>query len=369
VDMLHAGLRDTGVDIVRAEPTLPPLPNFSYRALSLIGRDLRAFLTNYPLWSRYPEADIYHLTSQTLASLLLLRRPPGKVVVTVHDIFPYMFRDDPQLRSPYGTDHLYHRLAMAGLKRADHLIAVSQYTRQCVIERLGIAPEKITVVYSGIDHEHFRPLPVTAAVRERYALPEGPRYLIYVGSEDPRKNLATLVRALAELRRELPDVELIKVGRSHFERERQRLLELATKLEVRSAIHFLEDVSDHDLPLLYSLADLYVTPSLYEGFGFPVLEAMACGTPVVYARAGALPEIVGNGGVEVFPCDVRTLARTVSALLRSKKKRLSLRHAGQDVAADFAWSATTRSTAAVYEGCLDECGRRLASSRRTRRTA
>ena len=262
---------------MRAEPTLPPLPNFSYRALSLIGRDLRAFLTNYPLWSRYPEADTYHLTSQTLASLLLLRRPAGKVVVTVHDIFPYMFRDDPQLRSPYGTDHLYHRLAMAGLKRADHLIAVSQYTRQCVTERLGIAPEKITVVYSGIDHERFRPLPVTAAARERYALPEGPRYLIYVGSEDPRKNLATLVRALAELRRELPDVELIKVGRSHFERERQRLLELATKLEVRSAIHFLEDVSDQDLPLLYNLADLYVTPSLYEGFGFPVLEAMERG--------------------------------------------------------------------------------------------
>ena len=77
MDMLHAGLRDAGVDIVRAEPTLPPLPNFSYRALSLIGRDLRAFLTNYPLWSRYPEADIYHLTSQTLASLLLLRRPAG----------------------------------------------------------------------------------------------------------------------------------------------------------------------------------------------------------------------------------------------------------------------------------------------------
>jgi glycosyltransferase involved in cell wall biosynthesis len=350
VDMLHVGLRDSGVEIVRTEPTLPPFPNFAYRALSLVGRDLRAFLTNYPLWSRYPEADVYHLTSQTLASLLLVRRPPGRVVVTVHDIFPYMLRDDPQLRSPYGTDHLYHRLAMAGLKRADHLIAVSQYTRQCVIERLGISPEKITVVHSGIDHDRFRPLPVPAAVRERYALPEGPRYLIYVGSEDPRKNLVTLVRALAELRRELPDVELIKVGRSHFERERQRLLQLATKLEIRGAIHFLEDVSDHDLPLLYNLADLYVTPSPYEGFGFPVLEAMACGTPVVYARAGALPETVGNAGVEVFPCDVRTLARAVSALLRSKEKRLSLGRTGQDVAADFAWSKTIRSTATVYEG-------------------
>jgi glycosyltransferase involved in cell wall biosynthesis len=349
VQMLAAGLRDAGVSVIRAEPTIPVLPNVSYRALGLIGRDLRAFLVNYPLWSRYPHADIYHLSTQTLASLLLLRRPRGKVVVTVHDVFPYMLRHDPRLRSPYATSRLYHWLAMAGLKRADHLIAVSDYTRNCLVELLDIHREKITVVHHGIDHDRFKLLPPTTAGRERYGLLEGRRYLIYVGSEDPRKNLGTLLGALAELRRELPDVELIKVGRPHFEGERQRLLDLASKLGIRGAVHFLGDVSEDDLPLLYNAADLFVTPSLYEGFGFPALEAMACGTPVVCAKAGSLPEIVRTAGVQVFPCNVETLSNTLTALLRNSEKRLLLRQYSQEIAADFTWSAAIKSTRAVYE--------------------
>jgi glycosyltransferase involved in cell wall biosynthesis len=347
--MLAAGLRDAGIDVVRAEPTIPALPNLSYRALGLIGRDLGAFLTNYPLWSRYPKADIYHLTTQTLAPLLLLCRPKGRVVVTVHDLFPYMLRHDHRLRSPYVLSRLYHRLAMAGLKRADHLIAVSEYTRKCLVEYLDIRPEKITVVYHGIDHDRFRRLTPTPATRERYGLTEGRRYLIYVGSEDPRKNLGTLLGALARLRRELSDVELIKVGRAHFEGERLRLLALASELGVQGAVRFLDDVSENDLPLLYNAADLFVTPSLYEGFGFPVLEAMACGTPVVCAKAGSLPEIVGSAGVQVSPCNVDTLSKTLTALLTNKEKRTALQRDSQKIAAEFTWSAAVQSTAAVYE--------------------
>jgi glycosyltransferase involved in cell wall biosynthesis len=359
VQMLHAGLCEAGVDAVRVTPTLPSLPDASYRLFRLLGRDLRAFLRNYPLWATYPKADIYHVTEQALASLLLLRRPKGRVVVTVHDLFPYIVYNDPQLGSPYGTDRLFYRLPIAGLKRADHLIANSQYTKQSVVEYLGIAPEKITVIYLGIEHERFRPQSVLAALRESYGLPEGRRYLIYVGSEDPRKNLVTLVRALAQLRSELPDVELIKVGRSHFHRERQRLVELATQLGVRTAIHFLEDVPEDDLPLLYNLAALCVMPSLYEGFGFPVLEAMACGTPVVYAHAGSLPEIAGNAGVPVFPCDVATLASTLLALLQNRDKQLLLRQTGRDQAARFTWTATIQSTAAVYEQLIHAAGQNV----------
>src|SRR5205823_1986824 len=178
VQMLHVGLRKAGVDAVRVAPTLPSLPNVTYRLFRLLGRDLRKFLTNYPLWLKYPKADTYHVTEQALASLLLFGRPKGRVVVTIHDIFPYMVRNDPQVGSPYGPEHLSYRLPMAGLKRADHLIAVSAYTKQCIVEHLGIAPEKIAVVYNGIDHGRFRPLPVPAALRQRYRLPEGRRYMI-----------------------------------------------------------------------------------------------------------------------------------------------------------------------------------------------
>jgi glycosyltransferase involved in cell wall biosynthesis len=348
VHTLHAGLGEAGFEAGRFTPTLPLVRVASRRLLRLLGRDVRSVRTHdiYPLWSGYPDADIYHLTSQTLASLLLLHRPKGRVVVTVHDIFPYMLRDDPQL--PHFRDHLNLRLAMSGLKRADHLITVSQYSKRCVVEHLGIAPERITVIYQGVDHERFRPLPVDEAIRQRYGLSESHCYLIYVGTEDPRKNLATLVRALAKLRHELPDVELIKIGRSHFDHERHRLIELATQLGVRTAIHFLEDVPEDDLPLLYNLADVYVTPSLYEGFGFPVLEAMACGTPVVCAEAGSLPEIAGSAALRVLPCTVETLAEALRSLLTSKDKQLQLRRAGQNQARRFAWPATIENTAAAY---------------------
>jgi glycosyltransferase involved in cell wall biosynthesis len=335
--MLYGGLRRAGLDAVQVTPMLPRLPDTAYQLLGLLGRDLRAFLTNYPLWCWYPDADIYHLAQQALASLLLVRRPRGKVIVTVHDIFPHMLRRDP-----------WFRLAVLGLKRADHLIAISHYTKRCLVEHLGIQPEKITVVYHGIDHERFRPLITASSIRERYRLPERRRYLIYVGSEDPRKNLVTLVRALSLVRRELPEVELIKVGRSHSDEGRQCLVGLATELGLLKAIHFLEDVQEEHLPQLYNLAELYVTPSLYEGFGFPLLEAMACGTPVVYADAGSLPEIAGSAGLAVAPINADSLASGLLSLLRQKDKQSALRAAGRERAASFTWTASTQSILAVY---------------------
>jgi glycosyltransferase involved in cell wall biosynthesis len=215
---------------------------------------------------------------------------------------------------------------------------------------LGIAPQKITVVYLGIDHERIRPLPVPVTIRERYGLPESRRYLIYVGSEDPRKNLVTLVRVLAEVRREMPSVELIKIGRAHFGAERLRLIELATQLGVREAIHFLDDVPEDDLPLLYNLADVCVMPSLYEGFGFPVLEAMACGTPVVCAKAASLPELAGDSALLVEPGADATdaFADAVLHILTEPSLHDKLQMDGLDRAASFRWSQTARQVLDVY---------------------
>jgi glycosyltransferase involved in cell wall biosynthesis len=349
VSMLHSGLRAAGVDAVRVAPIAPPLPNAGYAVLRRSGVDLRTFLLNYPIWARYPRADVYHLTSQNLASLLLFRRPAGKVIVTVHDIIPYILRDHPQLRT-YRTaaDALFDRMAMAGLRRADRLVADSDYTRRCVVEHLGIAAERIDVVYLGIAHERFRPSPVLSDIRRRYGLPEGLRYLIYVGSEDPRKNLPALVRALAEVRRAAPDVEFIKVGRAHFDSERRCLSELAGRLGVRQAIHFLDDVPEDDLPALYNLAEVCVMPSFYEGFGFPALEAMACGTPVVCAHASSLPEIVGTAGALVDPHDELALARMLTVLLGDEERRRRLGQGGRKQAAGFTWERAVSETQRLY---------------------
>jgi glycosyltransferase involved in cell wall biosynthesis len=339
--MLHAGLQSAGLDAVQVTPVLPDLPDSAYRLLALLGRDLRAFLTNYPLWCRYPKATVYHFGQQALASLLLVRRPRGKVIVTVHDIFPLLLDRDP-----------WFRLAMLGLRRADHLIAISHYTKRSLVDRLGIAPERITVVHHGIDHDRFRPLTGVDGAREAHGLLGGRRYLIYVGSEDPRKCVDRLIRALARVRRTLPDVELIKAGRSHSPEERQQLIGLARELGVFDAIHFLEEVREEHLPQLYNLAEVYVTPSPYEGFGFPLLEAMACGTPALYADAGALPEIAGPAGVAVPPGDEEALAQALLAVLQDRDRQVSLRDAGQRRAAEFNWTTATQNVLAVYAHLL-----------------
>lgn len=355
VQRLEPELRVTGMAVERIAPALPPLPAASYALLRRLKLDLAAFLSNYPIGVRYPDADVYHFTSQNLATLLLLRRPRGRVVVTVHDILPYMLRKDPQLcvyRTP--ADRVCDRLAMAGLQRADHLVADSQYTKQCVVEHLGITPERITVVYLGIDHARFQPRPVSAAVRTRYGLPEGRRYLIYVGSEDPRKNLVTLVRALAEVRHGLPDVELVKVGRAHFEHERRRLVNLAAELGLQRAIHWLDDVPENDLPALYSLADVCVMPSLYEGFGFPALEAMACGTPLVCARAASLPELVGDASLLFAPESdgVTEMAGAIRHVLDDQELYQALRARGLARAVMFQWSHTARQMSDLFRGAV-----------------
>jgi glycosyltransferase involved in cell wall biosynthesis len=347
--MLHGGLREAGLDAVQVTPWMPQLAEAVYRGMALIGRDLRAFLTNYPLWCRYPRADIYHLGQQALTSLLLVRRPKGKVVVTVHDIFPHTLGNDP-----------WFKLAVMGLARVDHIIAISEYTKRCLVEQLGTPPGKITVVHHGIDHERFRSLAPAPLVLHRYGLAGGRRYLIYVGTEDPRKNLPTLVRALARVRRELPEVELIKAGWSHCAEERQVLVSLATELGVLDAIHFLEDVREEDLPQLYNLAEVYVTPSVYEGFGFTLLEAMACGTPAVYADAGSLPEIAADAGVGVAPVTAERLATQLLSVLRHREKQDVLRAAGQRRAASFTWPASTQNVVAVYTDLL-ESNRRWSS--------
>lgn len=344
-------LRSLGLDVDRVAPALPPLPNAGYAMLQRVGVDARSFLLNYPVRAKYPEADVYHLTSQNLASVLLFRRPPGPVVVTVHDIIPYMLRDDARLRSYRNSaDRLFDRLALTGLRRAHRLVADSEHTRQCLIGHLHIPEDRIEVIYLGVDHRRFRPQSVSPEVFTHYGLRPGTRYLIYVGSEDARKNLPVLVEALAVVRRDLTDVELIKVGRAHHAPGRQELIELSEQLGVRSAVHFLDDVPEIDLPLLYSLAAACVMPSLHEGFGFPVLEAMACGTPVICANASSLPELAGDAAilVDVGAGFEERLAEELNHLLRDRELAGELRARGLARASRFRWSETAGRMDRLY---------------------
>ena len=227
------------------------------------------------------------------------------------------------------------RLALTGLRRAKAIVAVSNYTKQTLADTLRIPAHRIHVAYEAVDSEHFRPQEVPQSFRVCYRLEQGIRNILYVGSEDPRKNLPTLIRALAEVKQRVGEVRLLKVGASQFSRERQRLSTLIAEAGLEHDVRFFERVPEEDLPLFYSAADVLVLPSLYEGFGLPVLEAMACGTPVVCSRETSLPEVAGPAALLVSPRRPDELAGALVKVLSDRSLADEMRRKGLMQAATF----------------------------------
>jgi glycosyltransferase involved in cell wall biosynthesis len=315
---------------------------------NLVGYDLPTFFQNYPLGGRFSQGSVHHLTSENMASLLIFQ-PLKPSIVTVHGFFTYLLRNDPEL-SIYR--HPFHRffdvLVARGLHKADHLICVSQYMKSLLIERLGIPASKITVVYEAVDHETFFPAPVADSFYARFGLSREHRYLLYVGSEQPRKNFLTLIRAFARLRVQMPDVRLLKVGRAEYERERRKALSLIHELGLQDSVHFVGHFAG-ELADFYRVAELFVFPSRYEGFGFPPLEAMACGTPVICSNTTSLPEVVGDAALLWDPLDEIRLFELIKVVLDNPKLQEELIQKGIKRSAKFRWDQATRETIRVYQ--------------------
>jgi glycosyltransferase involved in cell wall biosynthesis len=262
---------------------------------------------------------------------------------------PFLVRQDQEqstFRHP--LDAWFDELAMSGLRCADALISVSHFTKATVVEQFGLPEGKIRVVPEGVEHELFRPLPVPAAFLARYGLDPRMRYVLYVGSENPRKNLPRLVRAFAQLRAAVPEARLIKVGPPQYSVQARQLREQIHAAGLEDLVRLYDQVPDLDLALFYNVADLFVFPSLYEGYGLPPLEAMACGTPVVCSNAASLPEVVGDAAVTVDPTDVDALAEAMVRVLADGELRENLRQRGLARAASFTWERTARETVEVY---------------------
>ena len=261
-------------------------------------------------------------------------------VVTIHDLSYLAY---PRSLSPRA------RLVLTGLvpvsvRRAARVIAVSAFTRQDLVSRYGIAEEKITVIHEAAGPE-FRVVDDAAAQQ----LPEGVTepYILAVGNLEPRKNLARLIDAFATVAREPGvSVKLALVGKAKS--EAAALARLVERHGLGDRVVFTGFLSEDQLVLLYNRAALFVYPSLYEGFGLPPLEAMACGCPVVASNVTAMPEVLGDAALLVDPTSTAALAGAMAEILRRDDLARDLRAQGLRRAARYSWARAAEETRAVY---------------------
>jgi glycosyltransferase involved in cell wall biosynthesis len=244
-------------------------------------------------------------------------------------------------------------IAVNALHDADAVVAVSDWTCQTLVTGAGLPEKRIRVVPLGVDRDRYQPRAVPSGFRERYDLTRNEPLLLYVGNDEPRKNIGRLFEALRIVKAQIENVLLLKVGVTRDGRLGSRWL--AKELGVAGAVRFLGQVPEVDLPLFYNVADAVVMPSLYEGFGLPALEAMASGTPLVVGDAGAIREVTGSmGAILVEPRDVSGLAAAVVDVLRDKQLALRLSGAGQKRAASFSWDRTVERTMSVYGSVVSQ---------------
>jgi glycosyltransferase involved in cell wall biosynthesis len=275
--------------------------------------------------------------------------------VTVHDVIPLVEKEEDggQDRKSDVISRLALRQWVSGLQRAKRIIAVSEWTKRDLVERAGVPAERISVVHHGIDTDLFGPVGDGDALGvAECGLPPGTRYVLYVGSLHPRKRVTTLVRALAVARGVCPDLQLVLAGAPRIGSESATSLEIwnvVGRLGLSEAVHATSHVSDDTLARLYRRAVVTVLPSAYEGFGFPVVEAMACGCPVIAADATCLPEIVGAAGMLFRLDDVGELASLLIRITEDEELAGLLRGAGLQRSKAFSSDLAVEKTLAAYE--------------------
>jgi len=282
--------------------------------------------------------SLFHATEH-----LLPRITHARSVFTLHDTAYLLFPQYHLLRN-----RLYLTLMMPRfLAQAEAIIAVSESTRRDAERFYRLDPAKVHVIPEGVEPQ-FAPITncqLLDAIRQRYNLPF--RFILYVGTIEPRKNLLTLLEAYAALRVQSPEVGLVIAGGRGWLYE--SFFECLRQLGLEEYVTLTGYVPDDDLPALLNLAEVFAFPSVFEGFGLPPLEAMACGAPVVCSNASSLPEVVGEAGLLLPPADLRAWVEALQRLLTTPELRAELRAQGLARARRFTWEAAAQKTLAIYE--------------------
>lgn len=356
----HAGYRQTGVSryVSRLAAALPEampdddllvytgrgveVPNARRAPVDLERPEIRVLWERamVPLLAQRDRLDLFHGTVNTLPRGLRCRS-----VVTVHDLAFLRWPEQvPRKRYRYLS-----RAVPAAVSAAHRVIAVSAATKFDVVDLLGVDPAKVAVVPLGVE-ERFQPAPASEVTQHRVNKRLNRPFLLTVGTLEPRKNLPRLLEAFATVQHEIPH-DLVLVGPEGWltgsMHERIAALRLGDRLKLTGY------VPDDELPVWYSAADALVVPSVYEGFGLPALEAMACGCPVIVSDRSALPEVTGNAAELVDPDSVESIAAGLRRVAIDPGRRRHLAAAGVGRAAGFTWRRTAELTAAVYREAIE----------------
>ncbi len=294
-----------------------------------------------------PAFDGYDLSNQTLSFIAKTKTPS---IVTVHDIIELTNPQHPLAR-------LINKRLLDGVTKASHIIAVSEYVKREIVRYFGISEQQISVIYNGVS-EDFKPIQdfkKTVGYQEvakKLRLPMDSPIILSVGSDHPRKNLAATLHVVAKLKEQYPNVLLLKIGEPGLLDGRKEFLHMVDELELKDNIRILGKVSQEMLLDAYRVADALLMPSHQEGFGMPILEAMASGCPVVCSNSSSLPEVVGNAGIMHDPDDIEGYAKSISELFESGGIKESFIAKGLQRSKLFSWSTSAEQTLELYKKYL-----------------
>lgn len=282
-------------------------------------------------------ADVAHFTN----GMIPLGTSAARVV-TIHDVSLKLYPEYHPVRRRV----INRPLIAVAARVADAVVAVSHSARSDLLKFHSIPAERVSVVHeaAGPGFKRIGDPRLRARIRMRYGLPE--RFLLYVGAIEPRKNLPRLMEAFAAARRQGMVHELVCVGPYGW--SSRDLYQRVDDLGLRRHVHFTGYVPVDDLPVIYNLAELFVFPSIYEGFGLPVIEAMACGTPVITANTSSLAEIAAGAAETIDPHDVEALTAAIVTIARDHERRHDLARRGLRRAEEFSWARTAKEMLALY---------------------
>jgi len=277
-------------------------------------------------------------------------------VLTIHELTGYLF---PEIQT-FAWVVLHKYFLPFILKRVDMVITDSRSTKKDLMKYMGVPETKIRTIYLGVDTEKFKVLSpnYVEPIRQKYQL--NFPYILYVGNLEPKKNIPTLLKAFTAVNsKNGGDCKLVIVGQKVW--KYQPIFNTIQELNLQNKVIFLGYVPEQDLPGIYNAASLFVLPSIYEGFGFPPLEAMACGVPVITSNSSSLPEVVGDAGVMVDPYDSAALAAAINQVLSDEKLRTTLIKRGLERVKLFSWQKCAEETVAVYEEAYRKANSKLSA--------